>query len=154
MSMGSTNRDDGDGTFRPPWWLLTFWLLSGTGMLSFGVLIFGQLISAPGWVRVSFLGISGLALMEGLILSFAVVRVGREGLVSRHHTRWSARWEQIDAWSQWGPGGSVYVRTRDGDVRGFSSWCVYGTAATSWRGRSNDEWAPLPRGSRQSLRGP
>jgi hypothetical protein len=120
------NSEDDETTFRPPSWFLAFWLLATAGMLLFGVLAVGRLFPAPGWVRGFFLGVPALALLEGLILAFAVVRVSREGLLCRHHTRWCARWEDVEAWSQWGPGGSVYVRTRDGRIRAFSSWCVYG----------------------------
>jgi len=122
----NTDSDNFSATFRPPWWFLTFWLLASGGMLLFGVMVLGRLFPAPDWVRGFFVGVSALGLGEGLILSFAVVRVTREGLVSRHHARWYASWEAVEAWSQWGPGGSVYVRTRDQRILGFSSWCVYG----------------------------
>jgi len=121
-----TSSEEGETTFRPPWWLLAFWLVASAGLLLFGVLAVGRLFPAPGWVRGFFLVVPALALLEGLILAFAVVRVSREGLLSRHHARWCARWGDIEAWSQWGPGRSVYVRTRDGRIRAFSSWCVYG----------------------------
>ena len=119
----ATTCESDDTTFRPPWGLLAFWLGSSGGMLILGLMFLG---GEPGWVRYFFVVVPLLALLEGLTLSFANVRVSREGLVSRHHTRWCARWEDVEAWSQWGPRGSVYVRTRDGLIRGFSSWCVYG----------------------------
>jgi hypothetical protein len=127
--MGTTNTDSDcvATTFRPPWWFLTFWLLGSGGMLLLGLLVVGRLFPVPAWVRGFFVGVSALALLEGLVLAFAVVRVTREGLVSRHHVRWCARWEAVEAWSQWGPRSSIYVRTRDGRIRRFSSWCVYGT---------------------------
>ena len=124
MSNTRASIEDGEA-FRPRWWFLAFWLLATGGMLLFGVLAVGRTFPAPAWVRVFFLVLPALALLEGLILAFAVVRISREGLHSRHHKSWCARWEDVEAWSQWGPGGSVYVRTRDGRVRAFSSWCVY-----------------------------
>ena len=118
--------DDLDITFRPPWHMVAFWLLGAGGLLLFGILVVGPVLHAPNWVRCFFVGLSSLGVLVGLQLSFAVVRANREGLGSHHHTRGSARWEDVEAWTQWGTGGSVYLRTRDGRIRGFSSWCVYG----------------------------
>ncbi len=118
--------DNDSITFRPPWWFLTFWFGGSGGMLTAGLMSAGPLFGAPVWVRCFFVVVPLLALLEGLILSFANVRVNHEGLANRHHTHWCSRWEAVEAWSQWGPRGSVYVRTKDGHVRGFSSWCVYG----------------------------
>ncbi len=121
----STNSEYEAITFRPPWWLLAFWLCSSGGMLIVGLRFVGPVFHAPVWVRSFSVVVPLLALLEGLILSFAYVRVSREGLASRHHARWCARWEEVEAWTQWGPRGSVYLRTRNGRIRGFSSWCVY-----------------------------
>lgn len=118
--------DDLEVCFRPPWYGLALWFILCGGMLLFELLIVGPLLHAPGWVNCFFVGTSSLALLVGLILSFAFVRAHQNGLVNRHFTRWSASWTDVEAWSQLGPQGSVYLKTRDGRIRGFSSWCVYG----------------------------
>ncbi len=79
----------------------------------------------PLYVRLFFFVMSSLGFMCGLILSFAHVRVAPEGVSNRHFTKWFVRWKDVQARSQLGPEGSVYVRTRDGNVLGFSSWCMY-----------------------------
>jgi hypothetical protein len=119
------NTDDLHIVFRPHWLTLAFWFfVSGGALLVF--IMLSPLLDPPGWVRFYFVVMPTLALLVGLLLSFASVRVTPEGLASRHLRGWFVRWEDVEAWSQLGPGGSVYLRARDGRIRGFSSWCVYG----------------------------
>ena len=118
---------DGDVIFRPPWYLLAFWFGMGAVMLAFGIAVVGPVIPAPDWARAVFVGLSSLALLSGLPLAFSFVRIRSDGIVNRHFRRWSVQWTDLEAWSQLGPRGSVYLRTRDDRVLGFSSWCVYTT---------------------------
>jgi len=113
-------------TFRPPWQFLVFWFVGGIGMLLFGIAVVNPVLNAPAWVRWFFIGLPSLALMVGVVLLFASVRVDGSGIASRHFARWSVRWSEIEAWGRLRPRGSLYVRTRDGRIRSFSSWCVYG----------------------------
>ena len=122
----SANTEDLKIVFRPHWLMLAFWLGGSGGVLLVWLLALDPLLQAPSWVRLLFVVTPTLAVLVGLVLSFACVRVTREGLASRHFRRWFVRWEDVAAWSQWGPGGSVYIRTRDGRFRGFSPWCAYG----------------------------
>ncbi len=121
----NASTDDLDVVLRPHWLMLAFWYLCSAGLLVFWLFVH-PLLQPPVWVSVYVVGMSALALLVGLVLSFAYVRVTPAGLVNRHFRRWFARWEDVEAWSQAGPGGNVFVRTRDGRVRTFSSWCAYG----------------------------
>jgi hypothetical protein len=118
--------DDLEITWRPPWYMLAFWFLGTGAMLVFGLFVVGPVLDVPTWVRCFFLAVPLLGLLVGLQLAFAVVRVNHEGLSSRHHVRWFTRWKDVQAWSQLGHQGEVYLRTADGRLHGFSSWCVYG----------------------------
>ena len=122
----NTDTEDLNIVFRPHWFMLAFWLGGSGGMLLVWLLVLDPLLQAPGWVRFFFVFMPTLALLVGLVLSFACVRVTRHGMASRHFRRWFVRWEDVEAWSQWGPGGNVYIRARDGRVRGFGHWCAYG----------------------------
>ena len=121
----STQRGNLNIVFRPHWFSIAFCLIGSGGLLLVWLIVLQRLLQPPGWVHFYFVVMPALALLVGLVLSFASVRVSPEGLASRHFKRWFVRWEDVEAWSQFGPGGSVYVRDRDGRVLGFSSWCVY-----------------------------
>ena len=124
-----------DVIFCPPWYALAFLFGMGGVMLAFSVAVVGPIIPAPAWVRYLFIALASLALLCGVVLAFASVRICADRVASRHFRRWSVPWSQLEAWSQLGPQGSVFVRERGGAVRGFSSLCVYG--------KRNDELARL-----------
>src|SRR5690242_11641433 len=119
----NTKTDELNFVLRRHWSMLAFWLVGSGGILVF-FLIISPLLPLPGWVRVYFLVMPTVGLLIGLVLSFAAVRVSSAGLANRHFRRWFVRWEDVAAWSQLGPGGSVYIRTKNGRTHGFSSWCV------------------------------
>jgi len=122
----SVKPDDLEMTWRPPWYMLAFWFGSTGALLLFGLFVLGPVLDAPAWVRYFFRAVPLLGLVLGLQLAFAVVSVNHNGLSSRHHFRWFTRWQDVRAWSQLGRQGEVYLRTTDGRLRGFSSWCMYG----------------------------
>ncbi|MFG0251493.1 MAG: hypothetical protein ACF8NJ_01305 [Phycisphaerales bacterium JB038] len=118
---------------RQPVWFILAWFILGAGWcLAF--LLFDRLVNMSSWVLGLFLGAGLLWLGCGIPMLAHRLVVSEEGIAQLGlpgwgGRRWELRWEDIDAWSE-NQGGAIFLRTRDGTVRGTSQKLTYGNCTT------------------------
>ncbi len=112
--------------YRPSIVILLFYFLGTSFLLLFSVAVLGPLIPFPIWGRVVFATLSAGGLLLGTVPATGYLRISPEGLAHGGVHRWSVRWAEVAAWSQYGPGQPVFLRTHTGRIRGFHQWLVWG----------------------------
>ena len=107
---------------RPAAWLIVSWFVFAA-VISAVTFVLPLLFNIPIWGYVAIAILVSIPL--GIPTQFAGVWFTEQGITVRSLLSQTHSWSDIDAWTQWGDGGSIFVRTKSGRVFGFDNWCVF-----------------------------
>lgn len=83
--------------------------------------------SVPIWVCGFLMFAAMFWGIHTVVLFFAKVTFGKEGICKQGFRRRNFKWNDILCWSDHGAENPVYFKTIDGKVHGFDGWCVFGS---------------------------
>ena len=115
--------------FRTPLFLTMFWFFAAATCLCI-CLVVKPYLPMPQWVEYLAFAAGIAVIVHAFAMPFANVWISDNGMGGRHFVSWKINFSDVQKWSQWSENGSIFVLEKNGRVRSFSSWVVYGSRSS------------------------